>query len=366
MIEPFDEAKFYRDAIIDSGITPKELKKLEKDKKQSLKDKLGKLGKIDDKSILQLIAKELAITLVPKSTSPIQNKSDFEKYLDSRNNVRETCLYVIETLEPKLDELIKNVEEIEISEKLKEAQDQSDQNKIDYITNQEYDEDGQKYLNDDIGPTEFIHHDLLYVKKMLMEQLKISLFKEDNDWKQPKDWDALYNIDLGLFTEIPTLFKDIIGLAHLAFLRTGHRKHIETIPTTSSFFQTQKTFENENSYVRYPKNKRTPPYRAPTSGPIENRVWVRNHAAPNEFLQCFVGAGELIDAFRNFQAHKNDPLIKDRFDQAGRVIRDPLTNMLSPGNFIILANNSINVIYEVMEIIQIWIDSKNIEKKYIR
>ena len=222
MIEPFDEAKFYRDTIIDNGITPKELKKLEKDKKLELKDKLGKLGKIDDKSILQLIAKELAITLVPKSTTPIQNKSDFEKYLDSRNNVRETCLYVIETLEPKLDELIKNVEEIEISEKLNEAenkfkisQDQSDQNKIDYLTNQEYDEDGKKYLNDDIAPTEFIHHDLLYVKKMLMEQLKISLFKDDIDWKQPKDWDALYNIDLGLFTEIPKLFKDQLLRFHI-------------------------------------------------------------------------------------------------------------------------------------------------------
>ena len=52
---------------------------------------------------------------------------------------------------------------------------------------------------------------------------------------------------------------------------------------------------------------------------------------------------------------KQDPNSKDAFDQCGRVIRDPLTNMLSPGNFIILANNSINVIYEVMEIIQIWI-----------
>ena len=362
MIEPFDEAKFYRNAIIDSGITPKELKKLEKDKKQSLKDKLGKSGKIDDKSILQLIGKELGISLVPKTT-PIQNKSEFEKYLDSRNNVRETCLYVIETLEPKLDELIKNVEEIEISEKLKEAQNQSDQNRIDYLTNQEYEEDGQKYLNDDIAATEFIHHDLLYVKKMVMEQLKDSLFKEDNDWKQPKDWDELYNIDLGLFTEIPKLFKDIIGLAHLAFLRTGHRKHIDTIPTTSSFFQAQKTYENENSYVRYPKNKRTPPYRTTTP---RSEDWVRDNAAPNEFLQCFVGTGQLIDSFRNFEAHKNDPLIKDRFDQAGRVIRDPLTNMLSPGNFIILANNSINLIYEVMEIIQIWIDSKNIQKKYIK
>jgi hypothetical protein len=362
MIKPFDDSKFYRDAIIESGITPTELKKLEKVKKQKLKDKLGRFGKIDDKSILQLIAKELAVTLVPKSTTPIENKSDFEKYLDSRNNVRETCLYVIETLESKLDELIKNVEEIEISEKLKEAKDQSDQNRIDYLTNQEYDEDGQKYLNDDIAPTEFIHHDLLYVRKMLMEQLKISLFKEGEDWKQPKDWDALYNIDLGLFTEIPKLFKDIIGLAHLAFLRTGHRKHIDTMPTTSSFFQTQKTFENENSYVRYPTG-RTPPYRAPTRGIPED--WVRDNAAPNEFLQCFLGTGQLIDAFRNFEAHKNDPLIKDRFDQAGRVIRDPLTNMLSPGNFIILANNSINLIYEVMEIIQIWIDSKNIQNKYI-
>ena len=250
MIEPFDEAKFYRDAIIHSGITPKELKKLEKDKKQSLKDKLGKLGKIDDKSILQLIAKELAITLVPKSTSSILNKSDFEKYLDSRNNVRETCLYVIETLEPKLDELIKNVEEIEISEKLKEAQDQSDQNKMDYLTKQKYHEDGQKYLSDDIGPTEFIHHDLLYVKKMLMEQLKGSLFKEDNDWKQPKDWVALYNIDLGLFSEIPKLFKEIIQTSHLAFLRTGHRQHLRLIPTEKSFHKVHRAFEKRKFLLK--------------------------------------------------------------------------------------------------------------------
>jgi len=363
-MELFDEVKFYKEMIIESGITPKDLKKLEKDKKLELKDKLGKHGKIDDKGILQLIAKELAITLVPKSTTPIQNKSGFEKYLDSRNNVRETCLYVMETLEPKLDELIKKVEEIEISEKLKEAQDQSDQNKINYLTNHEYEEDGEKYLNGDIGPTEFIHHDLLNVKKMIMEELKNSLFKEDEEWKQPKDWDALYNIDLGLFSEIPKLLKSIIEISHIAFLRTGHRKHLSLLPKETSFFLNHKAFENENSYIRYPQGRQVPydqPVRNGRSFP-----WVQNNSAPNEFFQFFKGTGELIDSYRNFYSHQTNPNSTDAFDQCGRVIRDPLTNMLSPGNFIILANNSINVIYEVMEIIQIWIDSKNIEKKFKR
>ncbi len=360
MSKKYDESELYREKILENGISEKELQKLVKEKKSDLKKNLGKHGKIDDKSALFLIAKERGIVLISSSTIVLEDKSDFERYLDYRDSTRETCLYLINTLEPKIDDLIKQVEKIEVAEKLVIATKNSNQTMIDFLNNKEYDELGIEYLDRSIASTEFIHHDLLMVKKYIDSLLIPSLFKNDEDWIRPKDFDSLYNIDLGLFDDVPKIFKEIMDTVYLAFLRTGHRKHVIHLPTSSGFFPMHKTFENENSYLRY-ANGRASPYNSPTS---RSEDWVRDHSAPNEFLQFFSGTVGLIDSFRNFEAHKRNASFKDAFDQAGRVIKDPLTGMLSPGNFIILANNSINLIYEFMEIIQIWIDSKKIEKKF--
>lgn len=363
MNKKFDESQIYREKILESGISKNELEKLEKEKRISLRQSLGKIGKIDDKALLLLIAKEQGIVLATSSSIPLEEKSDFEKYLDHRDNTRETCLYVLQALEPKLDDLIKQVEVIEVDEKSNEAKRNSNQQKIDYLKNKEYNQDGKDYLNGKIASTEFIHHDLLMVKQYLNSLLIPSLFKNDEDWIRPKNYDELYNIDLGLFDDVPKLFKEIMDTTYLAFLRTGHRKHVTQLPTSSGFFQMHKTFENENSYLRY-TNGRTIPYVPPkTRDPPE--FWVRDYTAPNEFLQFFSGTVSLIDSFRNFEAHKRNASFKDAFDQAGRVIKDPLTDMMSPANFIILANNSVNLVYEFMELIQIWLDSKAIEKKFI-
>lgn len=362
MSKTFDESELYREKILESGVSKKELQKLEKEKKTELKKSLGKHGKIDDKSILFLIAKERGIVLVSTSTITTENKSDFERYLDYRDSTRETCLYVINTLEPKIDDLIKQVEIIEVNEKLLIAKSKSDTTKIDFLKNKEYVQLGLEYLDEKIASTEFIHHDLLMVKKYINSYLIPSLFKNDDDWIRPKDYNELYNIDLGLFNDVPKFFKEIMDTVYLSFLRLGHRKYVSQLPTSSNFFQMHKTFENENSFLRYP-NGRTPPYNPPKRyDPPE--FWVRDFTAPNEFLQFFSGTVSLIDSFRNFEAHKRNASSKDAFDQAGRVIKDPLTDMQSPANFIILANNSVNLIYEIIEVIQIWLDSKAIEKKF--
>jgi len=358
MSKKFDEVQLYKEKILESGIPEKKLKQLIKEKKTEKNQILGK-NAIDDKGALSLIAGDLGISLVPQSSISTKPKSELERYLDYRDNTRETCLYILETLEPKIDDLIKQVKKIEIDEKLKNAESNGDNQQIDFLKNKKYKELEEKYLNEEIAYTEFIYHDLLKVKKLINSQLLPSLFKNDDDWIRPKDYTALYKTDSGLFEDIPKLFKEIMDAAYTAFLRQGHRKHISTLPNVSGFFQIHQTFENENSYIRY--NGRNNPYRSPTSNPAH---WVRDITAKNEFLQCFKGTVELIDSFRNYDSHKQNTTFKDRFDLANRVIKDPLTGMSSPGNFIILANNSVNLIYEIMELIQVWLDSKEIEKEF--
>ena len=182
MSKKYDESELYREKILESGISEKELQKLVKEKKSDLKKNLGKHGKIDDKSALFLIAKERGIVLISSSTIVLEDKSDFERYLDYRDSTRETCLYLINTLEPKIDDLIKQVEKIEVAEKLVIATKNSNQTMIDFLNNKEYDELGIEYLDRSIASTEFIHHDLLMVKKYIDSLLIPSLFKNDEDY----------------------------------------------------------------------------------------------------------------------------------------------------------------------------------------
>ena len=52
-----------------------------------------------------------------------------------------------------------------------------------------------------------------------------------------------------------------------------------------------------------------------------------------------------------------------RFEQADRKITEPFTKIPHPGNYIMLANLSMSCVYEIIELMQIWIDSKKIGKK---
>ena len=358
MNKKFDEVQLYKEKILKSGIPEKKLKQLIKEKKVEKNQILGK-NAIDDKGALSLIAGDLGVSLVPQPSISTKPKSEFERYLDYRDNSREMCMYILDALDPKIDDLINQMEKIEVDEKLKIAQANNDTQQITDLKAKKYKELETKLLDDEITDTGFIFHELKKAKKIIKTQLIPSLFKNDDEWKRPNNYNSLYSIDSGLFNDIPKLFKEIFNTIFLAFLRNGHARYM-SLQGASSLFTLHRTFENENSRLRYPVG-RTIPYTAPRNNPNN---WERDMEAPDEFLQCFSGFLQFADSLRNFEAHKTDPKTKERFDHADRVIKDPLTGMSSPGNFIILANNSVSLMYEFIELIQVWLDSKAIEKKF--
>ena len=65
---------------------------------------------------------------------------------------------------------------------------------------------------------------------------------------------------------------------------------------------------------------------------------------------------------RDHHAHSAD-YVKRKFKKAGRKVYDPLTEIEIPSNYIMLANLCISCVYEIIELMQIWIDSKKIGKK---
>ncbi len=358
MSKKFDDADFFKEKILANGVTKKELAKLYKEK-QSDSGISKRFAKVSDTTIYQNILGDLGISLISQPTVSTSTKSSFQQYLEYRESTRETCLYVWESLKPKIYDLINKVEKVEIEEKLSKAQIDSDQPRIDYFKNKEYKNDVEKFLDEKTTMTEFIYPELIKATNLFENQYVPSLLIHDEDWKHPKDYDELYNLDSGLFDAVPKIVKEIFHTIYRAFLQTGHSKY-ESFPRSSNVFQPHKSFERENIRLRYP-NGRTNPYRAPSYKQLDE--WYHDMAAPNEFLQCFSGIISFIDSLRNFEAHKEDGDTKQRFNLADRYIKDPLTDMSSPGNFVVLANNSINFIYEFMEIIQIWLDSKKIEKK---
>ena len=359
MSKKLDDAEFLKEKILASGVSKKVLNKLYKEK-QSDSGISKRYSKVSDATIYQNILGDLGISLISQPTVSTSAKSDFQKYLEYRESTRETCLYVWESLKPKIYDLINKVEKVEIEEKLSKAQTDSDQSRIDYFRKNEYKNDVQEFLDEKTTTTEFIYPELIKATNLLENQYVASLLIHDDDWKNPKDYDELYNLDAGLFDAVPKIVKEIFHTIYRAFLQIGHSKY-ESFPRSSNTFQPHKSFEQENIRLRYP-NGRVNPYRAPTRPPPYNQ-WYHDRAAPDEFLQCFSGIVSFIDSLRNFEAHKEDGDTKQRFNLADRYIKDPLTNMSSPGNFVVLANNSINFLYEFIEIIQIWLDSKKIEKK---
>ena len=66
---------------------------------------------------------------------------------------------------------------------------------------------------------------------------------------------------------------------------------------------------------------------------------------------------------RDHHAHSADFMAPRYFKKAGRKVYDPLTDIEIPSNYIMLANLSMSCIYEIIELMQIWIDSNKIGKK---
>ena len=91
--------------------------------------------------------------------------------------------------------------------------------------------------------------------------------------------------------------------------------------------------------------------------------WTKSPKIAFEFMEYHRGVLDHLVANRNFDEHHDDNNALKLFNEAGRTIIDPLTEMEHPSNYILLAGLTINCVYEFIELMQIWIDSNNIQKK---
>ena len=66
---------------------------------------------------------------------------------------------------------------------------------------------------------------------------------------------------------------------------------------------------------------------------------------------------------RDFITHRDDSATSARFEVAERPITDPFTKIEHPENYIMLANLCMSCVYEIIELMQIWVDSNKIGKK---
>ena len=124
---------------------------------------------------------------------------------------------------------------------------------------------------------------------------------------------------------------------------------------SEGFHDIHKTFEKINNNIRYPPNGNEPnPYT------YANR---NQHKASWELFEYNTGVLDYVRSQRDFHAHVADVVAPAQFKKAERDVLDPLTEITLPTNYIMLANFSISCVYEIIELLQIWVDSKKIGKK---
>ena len=115
-------------------------------------------------------------------------------------------------------------------------------------------------------------------------------------------------------------------------------------------------FDNENLDLRYP-NKKDAPYnqKALLKSSSNKQNW--DFRAKRELYHYYSASIDIITVMRNNQTHKNDAPSSTQFKLAQRKETDPISNISHPGNYITLAHLILLSIYEVVETIQIWIDT---------
>lgn len=321
-----DEVQILKDKIIkEAKISKIKLNNLMSEKRKELKITLGSSGKIDDIGILYLIAQQnFGMPLVSTPKISIKPKSSFQQFLDHRDNSRETSLYIWNNLRVEIDSLLEKVKKEDID----------------------------------------VHKFLIDADKFLITIAIPSIFKTDETWFQPKDLDELSREDIPKLMSAPEIFRQFFNKVYTAFLNNAKYASIDS---TKGLFSIHQAYENENKHIRYPNDEKNPYFDKEFAEKLKLKGksydWTWNYETSNEFLECYYGMESLIDSMRNFNIHNNDMKYKIRFNKAGREIKDPLSGMSSPGNFITLANLSIYAIYQYIELIQIWLDSRIIGRK---
>jgi hypothetical protein len=350
------DVEFLKKRILEDGVTEQQLKIMLKEMDNESKS-LGKYRKVSESTKLQKIMGERGISVLVQPIISLENTNEFQEYLKYRELAREGCSFMWESLKPKIKDLIDKIEKVEIEEKLSQAKDTDD---INYYKKGEYKKGVEDFLNEKTTMTNFIYPNLLKILKRLDEDYFPSLVNQDENWKNPKNYEELYNCDIGFFDSIPKQLKEIFQDVFKAFLEFGRAKY-EKYPRGDSLKKPFETFGIENIRLRYPEGRSHERYFYQYQG--QPRDWYTNNERSNEFQQFFAGTINFIDTIRNYEAHKSVGDSKTLFEFADRYIKDPLTQMSSPTNYIVLANSSNIILYELMEIFQVWLDSKIIEKR---
>ena len=312
--------------IQELGITEKELDKIVLNKKKELIKKLGKSGKIDELGTLQLVAQQnYGISTIPQQKISKKIKTTFQQFLDHRDNAREMFLYSWYNLKPEIDMLLMKIKQ---------------EDSVIYSSLQKADE----FLSGIVIP---------------------SIFKNDDDWFQPKNVEELYAEDYQRMDSGPELLRKFFNKIYGGFLINTQYASIDDAKGLYSI-HIQYLIEVKN--IRYPNKGKNPYYNHELANNLASRRkyydWTSSIGTSNELLQCFNGTLSQIDSMRNFGTHRDDVTTKSRFNKANRELKDPLTGTIeSSGNFITLSNLFINAIYFYMELMQIWLDSTTIGKQ---
>ena len=290
--------------------------------KTEYKRKYGQ--KIDTEYALIVIAEQFGINLLvnPELQSKIQ-RTDLEKYLDARDQIKDFYQYEVwKKLESIIDNLCIEINGFDSSV---------------------YDQLQSQYC-------------ILYLK----EQVMPSLFNFDKIYPDPpKNLEGLIKQEISVLTAIPEEFKKVFKQMYAAFIPSAQIDPEQI--DSEGFHKIHLVFQKINNKIRYPPGgKVANPYTK--YDPITRKPDNRNKA-PWELLEYHRGILESVKTQRDFQTHVTDLVAPAQFYKAGRAVADPLTKITLPTNYIMLSNFSISCVYEIIELMQIWVDSNKIGKK---
>ena len=283
-------------------------------------EKASGKGIIDEFDATILLAQELGIPTDPKGPL-FKFQTDLEIYLEARNEAKNYFEVVWERLKIKISELTEQIKEY-------------DKN----IHTKLYEADGINDLEDRM--------------ESIFTFNKYSLLDGE-----PENEDDLYREEKRILVETPADFVVIFNKIYRSFIPGS----VWRGPAhTKGFFNIHKQFQRENSEIRYKGvSDKNNPYYNPTSP----KHWTENPTATQEFLEYNRGALDYLTSTRNYSIHRQDGDAREKFDLAGRKISDPFTKIEYPGNYIMLVNLSMSCVYEIIELLQIWVDSNKIGKK---
>ena len=282
-------------------------------------EKVSGKGIIDEFDATLLIAQEYKIPTDPKGPL-FKFQTDLEIYLEARNEAKNYSEVVWERLKIKISELTEQIKE--------------------------HDKNIHKKLYEDGGL-----NDLEDRMESIFTFNKYSLLEGE-----PENEDELYREEKRILVETPADFVVIFNKIYRSFI-PGHIFRGREF--TKGFFNIHRKFQSENSKIRYKGvNDNDNPYF--TTG---SKHWSETSTATQEFLEYHRGALEYLASTRNYSQHRQDGDAREKFDLADRKISDPFTKIEHPGNYIMLVNLSISCVYEIIELMQIWIDSNKIGKK---